>query len=594
MRRARHRAPARGSRLRLALAAALLGTAAPWAAASVAVADETPSETPSEAPSEEPSETPSETPSEEPAPPPAPEGIGGFTSEGRAAPVRIEVYDPMIPLPTSPQVELSLGYAASSGDAGGKAARASLLWPGDALGTGAKTVFEQFGLPPELAEAGYPVQVNAASPGGSGQERLEPFPGVVQRAEADETAARGTIGFSPDGDVADGRERRDGDGDNGGSPLPGLPGATGSGGAGGTGSLLDQLGSAVDDVLGAPLRPRAAADPPVPSGPAVPGLPPELAALVDVEGFSSVSRLGTADGEAVQRTRSDLGRVDLLGGLVSTSGLSTEAVVSSDGGRPTAAGSTTYGDLVVLGQRFRVGPDGVEAVGAPTPIPGLPDQAGEALAALGVAVRLPAPEIVREGRSASVSAAGVVLDIDLAVLSARLPDLPLDDLVNELPLPPEAGPVKGVLGLLAASSSRVVITLGTASSAIEVADALPPPPAPDAPEAPEEEGEGEGSDGAAAGTGPGTPAAGAAPAPATTPGSTAPPAADGALTDAAPASGVPGLPPLFSIPGLLLIGALALAAVGGSYVRRLGLAALGGGAPCAHGLDSGLPDLRKA
>ncbi len=55
-----------------------------------------------------------------------------------------------------------------------------------------------------------------------------------------------------------------------------------------------------------------------------------------------------------------------------------------------------------------------------------------------------------------------------------------------------------------------------------------------------------------------------------------------------------GLPPLFSIPGLLLLGGIALAAVAGSYLRRLGAAALGGGASCSHGLDSGLPDLRKA
>ncbi len=55
-----------------------------------------------------------------------------------------------------------------------------------------------------------------------------------------------------------------------------------------------------------------------------------------------------------------------------------------------------------------------------------------------------------------------------------------------------------------------------------------------------------------------------------------------------------GLPPLFSIPGLLLVGGIALATVAGSYFRRMGAAALGGGAPCPHGLDSGLPDLRKA
>ena len=90
----------------------------------------------------------------------------------------------------------------------------------------------------------------------------------------------------------------------------------------------------------------------------------------------------------------------------------------------------------------------------------------------------------------------------------------------------------------------------------------------------------------------GVPPAAGAPAPA---GAAPAPAADAAvgdLVDAAPASA--GLPELFSIPGMLLIGAFALAAVAGSWFRRLGVAALGGGAPCSHGLESGLPDLRKA
>ena len=61
-----------------------------------------------------------------------------------------------------------------------------------------------------------------------------------------------------------------------------------------------------------------------------------------------------------------------------------------------------------------------------------------------------------------------------------------------------------------------------------------------------------------------------------------------------PAALASGLPDLFSIPGLLLVGSIAGACVAGSYVRRMGALALGGGGACSHGLDSGLPDLRKA
>ena len=66
----------------------------------------------------------------------------------------------------------------------------------------------------------------------------------------------------------------------------------------------------------------------------------------------------------------------------------------------------------------------------------------------------------------------------------------------------------------------------------------------------------------------------------------------GTLTDAGPVGA--GLPELFSIPGALFFGGILGATVLGSYLRRLGLLALGGGVSCAHGLESGLPDLRKA
>ncbi len=44
---------------------------------------------------------------------------------------------------------------------------------------------------------------------------------------------------------------------------------------------------------------------------------------------------------------------------------------------------------------------------------------------------------------------------------------------------------------------------------------------------------------------------------------------------------------------LLILLGVGLAGLFGTYVRRLGLAALGGSTSCPHGLTSGLPDLRK-
>jgi hypothetical protein len=133
-----------------------------------------------------------------------------------------------------------------------------------------------------------------------------------------------------------------------------------------------------------------------------------------------------------------------------------------------------------------------------------------------------------------------------------------------------------------------VIHLGTATSSVETVQGIDiPPTVPDNdPGGSDPNGDGTNT----GGTGAGIPPSGQPPT------STGAPSVDNVPGDTAvnTAPMGAGLPPLFSIPGLLLVGAIAAATVAGSYFRKLGLAALGGGAPCPHGLDSGLPDLRKA
>ena len=133
--------------------------------------------------------------------------------------------------------------------------------------------------------------------------------------------------------------------------------------------------------------------------------------------------------------------------------------------------------------------------------------------------------------------------------------------------------------LLTGLSSRMVISLANASATVDTVAPIAPPvidPEDPEPEAP---------------TGENPNAASPVDTPPTTPGSTDTTTPPGDL-DATPLGA--GLPPLFSIPGILLYGGIALASVAGSYFRKMGAAALGAGAPCPHGLDSGLPDLRKA
>ena len=151
-------------------------------------------------------------------------------------------------------------------------------------------------------------------------------------------------------------------------------------------------------------------------------------------------------------------------------------------------------------------------------------------------------------------------------LKKNLEGVPLGDLIGAVP--DEAGELKDTLGLIAAFSPRLVITLGTARSTVETSppvEPVPPPEEPDEETDAEDEASGGGGGGGAGGLG-GT--SGGAAAPGSTPDAGAVPAADGDLSETTPVAATPGLPPLFSIPGLLLMGALALAALGGSYVRK--------------------------
>ena len=157
--------------------------------------------------------------------------------------------------------------------------------------------------------------------------------------------------------------------------------------------------------------------------------------------------------------------------------------------------------------------------------------------------------------------------------------------------------LKGLLTALPNLAPRVVLRLGYTTSQVDTVQKIPiPSDVPDNDPAGTEDETGD-EDEAAAGDGAsgGDSGTGAAVAGSSAPTSSQPTgasdSADGALADTALAS---GLPKLFSIPGMLLLGGIALATVAGSYLRRLGAAALGGGASCSHGLDSGLPDLRKA
>ncbi len=496
----------------------------------------------------------------------------GFATESHATPVHIELYEPTIPIPASPQAELSFGYSKVEADSTSSLGRASYLWPGDAVGEGYKTIIENLGFPPQisgpLAGDGYPVQVNADS-SAQPSDQDEPFPGMVMRARASADRTTAQTGYSTNCQVEDAQQNRD-EGDPGGDPgLPSIPGAPTlpSPPSGGPSTSRQQDGGAARAKADSSCR-----------------IPAQLAALVDFGGYISTSEFANTGSVVTATSRTALTDVALLGGVITISDVHAGSVALSNGQQGTPRGRSGYGTLAIAGQEFALGPDGVEAAGHAQRIPGLPDQPAQALRSLGVTITAPQPKTRQHGDQATTDVAALVVTIDSAKLRHKLDAIPFDDIVNAIP--DQAGELKKVLGAAVYLAPKFVITLGNAHTAVDTVQGIAIPTLPITAGGPQSGGS---SSGSAGGATAGVPTGASAPAAA--PGSgAAPVASDGNLQAQAAAA---GLPPLYSLPGMLLLGGIALASAAGTYLRRIGVLALGGAGSCAHGLDRGLPDLRK-
>lgn len=544
--------------------------------------------------------------------------FAGYAATTMATPVRVEIFEPTIPIPATPQAELNLGYSIVKADSSTSRGRASYFWPGDAVGEGFKTIVENLGFPPEISgpigEQGYPVQVNSNHPAGPESESSEDFPGSISRTSASAEKTTALAGYSTDCRLGQPDSAPADEGDEGGEdegPIPGLPGLPdlpfpAIPGLGQTlsatvdqtvGSLTGTQSTSKSTKASKGSKGSAKAEEEV----ACP-IPAELAAVIDLGGVGASSTVTRGvDDDGIERvkavSRSAVGEVSLLGGIITLDGIVSTARTTSDGDKAVVKGVTDYGTLTIAGQKFRYGSDGFEAAGTPQDLPGLPADPNQALEALGVQLLLPQPTEEREGDKGTVAVGGLQVVIDTTVLRTQLVNggLPIDaiaEAISGLPLPEEAGQLKSLLGAALNLSPKFVITLGNASAVVDTSPEIEipefnPGDADNDPESPVDTGSGAGTSGGDLGGGDlpvsdPAPAGGGEPAIGET----------GTLTDAGPVGA--GLPELFSIPGALFFGGILGATVLGSYLRKLGLLALGGGANCAHGLESGLPDLRKA
>jgi hypothetical protein len=237
--------------------------------------------------------------------------------------------------------------------------------------------------------------------------------------------------------------------------------------------------------------------------------------------------------------------------------------------------------MSIAGNKFAFTGDGIVAQGKATPIPGLPDAPAAALKALGISFELGKVTSAKSGSSGSVTAEGLRITIDTTPLRAKLPALPLGDLINQLPdLPGQASILKGLLLALTEAHPKIALVLGQSTSSAQTVPAIDEP---------------SGSDVVPPALGtvdPGTVIPGTVSGPV--------PGGVGTLpTNTVPNTPIakvsaPGLPKLGSIPMWLMLGGLAAALGVGWYIRSAGLLLFGAAGACGHGLKSGIPDLRKA
>ncbi|MFD5825621.1 choice-of-anchor P family protein [Lentzea sp. NPDC060358] len=105
--------------------------------------------------------------------------IGGFTLSAEATPISVLLTTDLLPVPAEPQGEVHLSYTRTELGAGpiGRSV-ASSLWPGAAVGTGL----------PQLLGFAYPVQVNAAHPGGPADEAKSGMKASAGAAKAESFA----------------------------------------------------------------------------------------------------------------------------------------------------------------------------------------------------------------------------------------------------------------------------------------------------------------------------------------------------------------------------------------------------------------------
>lgn len=481
--------------------------------------------------------------------------LGGYTADAQASVVHLELYEPVIPIPSEPQGDFSLGYTHSQVSSGPSTrATASYLWPGTVIGDG----FDQLTGKPG---ATYPVQTNSRYPATSDA----PAKNAVQITDGNGMETQ-TDGYHTKAHVA------------------------GLGIAGPNTNLLGGLGKGLGSLSGKKTKTPKSPDVPVPvSG--------TLAELVTADNMTSTTDVVVADKLVTTTATAAASTISILHGLLDIDGFSVTTAITSDGKKATSTGTVHIGSLSIAGTQLGLGNKGaLVGKGQSVKLPKLPASATAALTKLGVTLTVTPVAKKVDGATGTYDAQGLVVTIDTATLKGAL-NGPLNAIVTLL------GPKAATqLAPLLQLQPKLVINIGDISASTSASPAYVAPP-PGGGTTPPPTGGGTtpttGSGGTVGSTGFGGGSTGGG---GFTGGGTGTGTTGGSTGNTGTSGGTPAtpvaqagftLPPLGTVPKVLVLVGLVIAGAIGWVLQTAGGTLLGGAAPCRFGLSKGVPNLRK-
>lgn len=482
-----------------------------------------------------------------PGPAGADTSLGGYSGLAQAQPIRIQIYEPTIPIPSTPQVDGGIGFTRTSTDTGPVSrALASYLWPGDTVGDGFSALVGN-------DKAKYPIQVNSRNPATAdspAKNTAQLTDGNGMTTSSDGTATKATVtglGVTGTNVLSD--------------PGKGL------------GQLLGHKSSAKTPALPVPVSTR-------------------FAALASVENVKSQSSVTVGKNSITSFAHASASEIRLLSGLITIEGFDVTSQTVSDGKKATTTGRSTIGAVSVAGKTLGLTDKGITLGGSSTTLPKLPEALSDTLDKLGIRVETLRSERKVDAATGSLKAIGLAVTVDTALVKRALGTLtgPLADLVGKIPK--LGSQLQSLLGL----GPKIVLHFGDVESSATASPAFT------GGSIPAGTAGGSGGGGAGGGTngtsggggsgGGGTTGGTDAGAPGADPGGGSAAAPDGTTTTPVATAAGYHLPALGAVPRFLVLTALAIALGLGWLLRAGGAFLLGGRGDCAFGLASGVPDLR--